>query len=1151
MLDGAARVKELVANAVEQGMPALAVTDHGALYGLIEFYEECRKQGIKPILGCELYLARGSRFSKDKADDSPKTIQHVTVLAKDETGYRNLLKLATYASLEGTYYKPRVDMELLAEHSAGLIGTTGCLNGQIPRLLLEGRHEDAKEAAGKWQDIFGKENFFAELQDHGIADQHKVNPHLIELCDHMQIPLVATNDLHYTSKADAQAHDVLLCIQTGATVDEPDRFRFDGDEFYLKTREEMEAALPHHHDAIDRTLDVAEMCNVELRFGELQLPDFIPPDGSTLDDYLTKLCYEGAKRRYSDPIPDDVRDRLEYELKVIKQMGFPGYFLIVADVVNWAKDKGIRVGPGRGSAAGSITSYCLNITSLDPMRYGLVFERFLNPERREMPDIDIDFDDRRRGEVIQYLRGKYGDDRVAQIVTFARIKGKSGIRDAARVLGYPYGLGDRLAKMFPRSDLGIDPSLKDCFERSTEARWKYAYTEAAEMRKAYEDEADSRKVLEAARKLEGLRRQTGVHAAAVVVSRDPLVNHTALQRTDKGGVENDGVIVTQYEMHAIERLGLLKMDILGLGNLTVIDVTLELLAAANKPLDLDNVPLDDEAVYKLLQRGESDGVFQMESEGMRRLLKQLRPDRFEDITALIALYRPGPMAEIPKYIEGKHHPERVKFPHPLLEDVLGDTYGVIVYQEQVLQLLQKIAGYTAGEADLVRKAVGKKVEALMRAEEPKFLAGAADKGIDPDLAAHLWHLIQPFAGYSFNRAHAACYALIAYQTAYLKAHFPIEYMSAVLTACQDSKDEKTKYLAAARKMGVAVLPPDVNLSRSGFAPDPTSPDQVRFGLAGIRNVGEGVVRQIIAARQEAGEFKDFFDFCWRVDVQALNKRTIESMIKAGAFDSMGHERGGLLEVFEQTVEQIASARRKESEGYVSLFDDPGGGSSDRTLVGSHLKIPATELPKQVRMSFEKEMLGNYVTDHPLAGLEEVLGCQTDSTFASLVEVHDGGSVSVAGIVQKVGKKFTRKGELMYILEMEDLEATCEVIVFPQTAEKAGELIAADKVLCIRGRVDKKEDTPKLVAMEITEPDYKVLDNPVRVKMPAADCTPQLVAELKHVLLDYPGTRPVFLHLQGDAGKETVLRLGSDFRVDPGNGCVDRLRLLLGPQSVNA
>jgi DNA polymerase III subunit alpha len=1142
MLDGAARVRELVAQAVQLGMPALAITDHGALYGLVDFYQACNDAGIKPILGCELYLARGSRFSKDKADDSPKTIQHITVLAKDDTGYRNLLKLATAASLEGTYYKPRVDMEVLAEHSQGLIGTTGCLNGQVPRLLLEGRMQDAREAAGRWQDIFGRDSFFIELQDHGIADQHKVNPHLIELSSELRIPLVATNDLHYTSQADAEAHDVLLCIQTGATVDEPDRFRFDGNEFFLKSREEMEAALPHHHEAIDRTLDVADMCDVKLSFGELQLPDFITPDGSSLDEYLRGQVVLGAKRRYGDRLPDEVTERIDYELSVISKMGFAGYFLVVADLVGWAKGKGIRVGPGRGSAAGTITCYSLGITTLDPIRYGLVFERFLNPERREMPDFDIDFDERYRGEVITYLRQKYGEDRVAQIVTFSTIKAKSGIRDSARVLGYPYGMGDRLAKMFPRSMLGKDPSLRDCFERSKDSKWTYAYTEAAEMRKAHSEETDSRRVLDAALKLEGLRRQTGVHAAAVVVGREPLVNFTALQRTDQGDV------VTQYEMHAIEKLGLLKVDILGLGNLTVIELTLELLRNAGISCDIDNVPLDDPKVFELLQRGDVDGVFQLESEGMRRLLKSLRPDRFEDIVALIALYRPGPMQEIDKYIAGKHDPGAVRYPHALLEDVLGDTYGVIVYQEQVLQLLQRVAGYTAGEADVVRKAVGKKVESIMKAEEPKFLSGAAAQGLSEEQAHYLWELIQPFAGYSFNRAHSACYGLIAYQTAYLKAHHPVEYLSALLTSCSDSKDEKTKYLASGRKMGVEVLPPDVNLSQLGFAPDPQRPDCVRFGLAGIRNVGEGVVHHIIAARQQAGAFKDFFDFCWRVDVTALNKRTVESMIKAGAFDSMGHGRGGLLEVFEQTVEQIASARRKEAEGYVSLFDEPGGTNGDRSLVGSHLRIAETELPKQVRMAYEKEMLGNYVTDHPLAGLEEVLSCQTDTSIAALTEVMDGGTVAIAGIVQKIGKKFTRKGELMFILEVEDLEASCEVIVFPQTAEKSGDLVRVDQVLCIRGRVDHKDDAPKIVAMDLAEPDYTVMDNPLRVRLPAADCTPQLVAELKSVLLDYPGIRPVFLHLLSGE-KETVLRLGVDFRVEPGNGCVDRLRLLLGADAV--
>jgi DNA polymerase-3 subunit alpha len=1145
MLDGAARIKGLVAEAARLGMPALAITDHGNLYGLVDFYETCGEHGVKPILGCELYLARGSMTSKQSGDDNPKTIQHLTVLARNETGYKNLLKLATEASLTGYYYKPRVDMDLLAQHSEGLIGTTGCLNGQVPRLILEERITEARSSAGRWREIFGPENFFIELQDHGIDEQDVVNKQLVEFSSALGIPLVATNDLHYTRRDDAESHDVLLCIQTGSMVDEPGRLRFDGDNFFLKSREEMEAALGQYPEALDRTLQIAEMCDVTLSFGELQLPDFVPPDGSTLDDHLSKIAYEGATQRYGAALPGEVRERLDYELSVIRGMGFAGFFLIVADLVNWAKGKGIRVGPGRGSAAASITSYSLGITTMEPLRYGLVFERFLNPERREMPDFDIDFDERYRGEVIRYLRQKYGEDRVAQIVTFSTIKGKSGIRDSARVLGYPYGLGDRLAKLFPRSDLGKDPSLHDCFEKSTDPRWKYAFNEGAELRKAHENEADSRRVLDAARKLEGLRRQTGVHAAAVVIGREPLINHTALQRTD-----NDDV-VTQYEMHAIERLGLLKVDILGLGNLTVIELTMGLLRAKGVDLDIDNVSLDDPSVFEMLQRGESDGVFQLESEGMRRLLKSLGPDQFEDIVALIALYRPGPMAEIPKYIQGKHHPSSVSFPHPLLSDVLGDTHGVIVYQEQVLQLLQRIAGYTAGEADLVRKAVGKKVDALMRAEEPKFLGGAIAQGLSEELAKHLWELIQPFAGYSFNRAHATCYGLIAYQTAYLKAHHPVEYLSALLTSVRDSKDEKTKYLATARKMGVEVLPPDVNLSQSEFAPDPQAPKCVRFGLAGIRNVGEGVVEHILHARREGGPFTDFFDFCWRVEVAVLNKRTIESMIKAGAFDLSSpptHERGGLLEVFEQVVEQIASARRKESEGYVSLFDDDKAGG-DRTLVGSQLRVPSTELPKAVRMTYEKEMLGNYVTDHPLAGLEDVLACQTDCSLAALVEVLDGGTVTVAGIVHRVSKKFTRKGELMFILEIEDLEATCEVIVFPQVAETAGELVAIDRVLCVRARVDRKEDVPKLVALELAEPDYSVLDAPVRIRLPAPDCTPKLVAELKSVLLDFPGTRPVFLHLQSGE-KETVLRLGPEFRVDPGNGCVDRLKLLLGPPAVS-
>lgn len=1147
MLDGASRIKELVAEAARQEMPALAITDHGVTYGLIDFYRECNEVGVKPILGCELYLARESRFSKLPGDDSPKTIQHITVLAKDIKGYRNLLKLATAASLEGLYYRPRVDQEILAQHSEGLIATTGCLNGNVPRLLLEGRTEEALKAAATWQDIFGKENFFVELQDHGIADQALVNPPLIEISQRLGIPTIATNDLHYTSQADAEAHDVLLCIQTGATQDDPNRFKFDGDQFFLKSRTEMEAALPHHHDAIDRTLDVAERCNVEIEFGDLQLPDFRPPDGSSLDEYLIRLAYEGAEQRYGDPIPQEVRDRLEYELGVINSMGFPGYLLIVADVVRWAKSVGIRVGPGRGSAAGSCVSYCLGIVNLDPIAYNLMFERFLNPERKEMPDIDLDFDERRRGEVIKYLRERYGADRVAQIITFSTIKGKSAIRDSTRVLGLPYIVGDKLAKMFPRTMLGKDPKLADCFEKSSDPSWAYAYTEAAELRKAYSEDPQAKRVLDSARKLEGLRRQTSVHAAAVVVGRDPLVETTALQRTDNGDV------VTQFEMHAVEKLGLLKMDILGLSNLTVIDLTIDLLRARGVELDIDHLPLDDPKVFEILQRGESDGVFQMESEGMRRLLKQLRPDRFEDIVALIALYRPGPMNEIPKYIDGKHHPERIQYLHPLLKDFLQDTNGVIVYQEQILQLLQRIAGYTAGEADIVRKAIGKKVKELLASEEPKFLAGAANAGLTVEQARHLWQLIQPFAGYSFNRAHAACYGIVCYQTAYLKAHYPVEYLSALLTSSQDSKDDKTKYLGVARRAGIKVLPPDVNRSESAFAPDPDEPDCVRFGLAGIRNVGEGVVQHVLVARREGGPFADFFDFCWRVDVTVLNKRVVESLIKAGAFDLSDpplHSRGGLLEVCESVVDQITSARRKERDGYVSLFDAGPEPGVSRTLVGSSLAVPETTLPKPVRMAFEKEMLGQYVTDHPLLGIEAALAAQTNASIASLADGHDGQLVTVAGIVNKVGKKFTRRGEMMYLLDLEDLDANCELIVFPAIAEKCEGLIEMDKILKVKARIDRKDDQPKLVALEITEPDLHVMDRPVCIEVDADACDERFVSNLKEILSEHPGDTPVLLHLRSN-GSIKVFRLAENLRVDPEKGCVDRLRLLLGHDAVKS
>ena len=1066
MLDGAARVRELVAQAVQLGMPALAVTDHGALYGLIDFYTACHEAGIKPILGCELYLARGSRFSKDKADDSPKTIQHITVLAKDVTGYRNLLKLATAASLEGTYYKPRVDMDLLAEHSEGLIGTTGCLNGQVPRLIAEGRLQDAREAAGRWQDIFGRDSFFIELQDHGIADQHKVNPHLIELSDALQIPLVATNDLHYTSQADAEAHDVLLCIQTGATVDEPDRFRFDGNEFFLKSREEMEAALPHHHHAIDRTLDVAEMCNVTLTFGELQLPDFITPDGSSLDDHLRKLVVQGAKRRYGDLLPDEVVQRIDYELSVISRMGFAGYFLVVADLVGWAKGKGIRVGPGRGSAAGTITCYSLGITTLDPIRYGLVFERFLNPERREMPDFDIDFDERYRGEVITYLRQKYGEDRVAQIVTFATIKAKSGIRDSARVLGYPYGMGDRLAKMFPRSLLGKDPSLKDCFEKSKDSKWTYAYTEAAELRKAHKEETDARRVLDAALKLEGLRRQTGVHAAAVVVGREPLVNHTALQRTDQGDV------VTQYEMHAIEALGLLKFDFLGLSNLTILKNAVDLIRAHRGiDIDLDNIPLDDAKTFELLSTGETTGIFQLESAGMRRYVRELRPSSVFDLAAMVALYRPGPMDNIPAYIRRKHGQEAVTYLHPLLEPFLERTYGIFVYQEDIMAAAIALGGFTGPEADTLGYAIRKKKSSVLRAQKEKFVTQAAERGVPPQTIDAVFKAFEPFERYGFNKAHATCYGLIAYQTAYLKANYTVDYMAAVLSAFRDNEEKVAAAIAECRRIGIEVRPPDVGKSSIEFT---VEDEGIRFGLLAVKNVGQGAIESIIAARQAEGPFKSLGDLCRRIDLRLANRKVLESLAKVGALASFGHP-AQILEGLDDAIAAGAATQRDLATGQTSLFDV---GATDALVLERPLPT-VSEATVRERLRWEKELLGLYLSEHPMGEVAEQVGEYVTAYSGDLRsdESLDGQRVVVGGIVVAARTVVTRTRSVMSVVTLEDLQGAVEVVVFPRLYEQTGPIWQDGAILLVAGRVDHRGEEVSLLADVVVPWDEAVAKGP--------------------------------------------------------------------------
>jgi DNA polymerase-3 subunit alpha len=1141
MLDGAARVDELFAEAARMGMPALAMTDHGQLFGAVDFYLAGKRHGVKPILGCEAYLAPGNRFEKQRRDTA-EPYTHLTLLAENQTGYRNLLRLVSAASLEGHFYKPRMDRELLASHHEGIIATSGCLGSEVNQRLLKGDRDGARATLAEFRDIFGAGSYHVELMDHRLPQDQRVNRELVTLAAELGLPLLATNDLHYTRRQDAGAHEVLLCIQTGSTLADPKRFKFDAEEFYLKSPADMRALFADHPEACDNTLAVAERCDVQLEFGANVLPHFDVPAGHTLESWLRAEVERGAAERYGDPLPPAARERLDYELDVISQLGFAGYFLIVADLCRHAREHGIRVGPGRGSAAGSCVSYCLRITELDPIAYGLMFERFLNPGRREMPDIDLDFDERRRGDMIRYATEKYGADHVAQIVTFSTIKAKQAIRDSARVLGFPYKLGDDLAKAMPPPVLGKEHPLSEAFKLSTE------------LRQLREQDEDARRVLDTAAGLEGLRRQWGVHAAAVVISRDPLVEHMPIMKR-----EADGAIITQYEMNGVAKLGLLKMDFLGLRNLTVLDDTLAHLRARGIDLDLGALPTDDATTFRMLQAGDSDGVFQMESEGMRRLLRQLHPDRFEDIVALNALYRPGPMDEIPRYIAGKRDPRSVQHLHPLLEEITADTHGVLVYQEQIITLLQRVAGYTAGEADMVRKAIGKKIESLMRREEPRFLAGCKEKGLSDEQAHALWRLIQPFAGYSFNRAHAAGYGLVTWQTAYLKAHHPVEYMAALLTSVKDDKDARPKYLGTCRHMGITVLPPDVNDSDADFTPSGGTGGQrppvdqagrqpaIRYGLSAVRNVGEQVVEAIIAARREKGRFTDFFDFCDKVDIGVLNKRVVESLIKSGSFDSLGLPRRGLFEVHEVAVDRVIGRKRAEAAGQFSLF---GGLDEGQDAVVEPLPaVGRDEWEKSQRLAFEKEMLGQYVSDHPLLGLEHVLAAAADTRLSVLAERADGAVVTVAGILAKLTRKFTKRGETYVVADLEDLDGGAECIFFPQVYQQHQGLLVQDAVVVVKARVDGRDETPKLIALEVRPPNLDAPGSaPVVLKLEARACDDGVVNRLKRILGSHRGKSQVHLQIRG-ARSTIMVRLGDEFRVDPRNGLYAEIKAELGPDAL--
>ena len=1173
MLDGAARLDELVAKAVQDGQPALGITDHGNMYGVLEFFKECRNQGVKPVIGTEAYMAYDSRLERParrgRVDDSggdteggKKLYYHLTLLAETDQGYRNLIQLASLAFLEGYYYKPRMDWELLERYHHGLIATTGCLGGHVLQSLLQGDEKGALEKAGRLQEIFGRDNLFVELQDHGLQAQRDTNPKLIDLARRIGAPIIATNDSHYVHRDDHEAHDALLCVQTGATLSDPKRFKFEGQEHYLKSAAEMRYLFKDLPEACDNTLWIAERADVNIEFGKPLLPNFPKRPLEFEDDaaYLDHLTWKGAKARWGDTLPTDVVERVAYELLTIKNMGFASYFLIVGDLIEHAKDAGIRVGPGRGSAAGCAVAYCLRITELDPIKYDLLFERFLNPSRISMPDIDMDFDSRYRDEMIRYAAETYGRDHVAQIITFGTIKARNAARDAARVLGYPYGVGDKIAKAMPPLVMGRDTPLKYCFEENP----KYAdgYKAAAELRAMYDADPDVKRVVDVAKGLEGLKRSDGIHAAAVVITKDPLTTYLPIQRKPEAGQNPaDAPMVTQFEMHGVEELGLLKMDFLGLRNLDVITDTLNMVRATKDPeFDIDHVALDDPAVFALLGRGDTMGVFQLESPPMRALLRSMAPTTFDDVGALIALYRPGPMSANMHYdyADRKNNRQPVSYFHPDAEALLADTYGLMIYQESVMRVAQKFAGYTLAEADSLRKAMGKKSREVMAKERNNFEAGCEKNDYGRQLGEQLFDVIAKFADYAFNKSHSYGYGLVTYQTAYLKAHYPVEYMACLLTSVKSNLDKAAVYLSDARTAGVKVLTPDINRSVMDFAalapsevpPDielpRNSPGAITFGLSAIRNVGEGLVEQLLKERDDNGPFDSFHDFAERVPEPVLNKRTVESLIKAGAFDALGHPRKGLLLVFEQIIDTTVVRRRERDQGVMSLFGDLGGDGGGAGF-DERVAIPSMEFDKSDRLKFEKEMLGLYVSDHPLLGVEAALRRKVECSVAEAADREDGAMIVLGGLITNLARKFTKKGDQMAVFVLEDLDATIECTVFPRMLMEQGHKLVDDAIVTVKGRIDRKDESRigfMVQDVQIIEGLDTASAAPLRLRVPATSLNELKIHQIRKILREHPGDSPVYLHI----GQGKVLRLADEFCVDL-DRVVGELRMALGHDAV--
>lgn len=1113
LLDGACRIDDLLDRVQELGMSSIALTDHGVMHGAVEFYKKAKARGLHPIVGCEVYVARTSMQERGGRQDKP---YHLILLAENELGYRNLLQIVSAAHLQGFYYKPRTDKEFLRQHREGLIALSACLGGEVANRVLQGDLSGAEQAAAEYRDIFGPDNFFIELQDHDLLEEKQVNQHLVRIAHKLQLPLAATNDVHYINRQDAALHDVLLCIQTGKTLEEEGRMRFPSDELYLKSSAEMEERFHHLPEAITNTVKIADRCHVDLDLGATHLPSFELPKGFNEDSYLLRLCEQGLQDRYGT-VSAEAEERLQYELSVIRQMGFAGYFLVVWDFIKFAHDNGISTGPGRGSAAGSLVAYVLGITDVDPLKYKLLFERFLNPERVSWPDIDIDFDYERRGEVIEYVTQKYGENRVAQIVTYGTMAARAAIRDVGRVMNLPIPEVDRVAKLVPHS-LGMTIEKALAIE--------------PELQKLAQENPTIQRLLDTARAVEGFPRHTSIHAAGVVISKDPLTDYVPLLRGAEGGV------VTQYPMEDLEAVGLLKMDFLGLRNLTIIDHTIQMVKQNHGvEIDFTQMEMDDPVTFGLLAKGDTDGCFQLESNGVKNVMREMRPSAFEDIVAVISLYRPGPMENIPNYIAAKHGKVAVSYPHPDLEPILQDTYGIIVYQEQIMQIASVMAGFSLGQADLLRRAVGKKKREVLQQQREIFVEGCLRKGYGEQLANDVYDLIVRFADYGFNRSHAAAYAVVAYRTAYLKANFPAEFMAALLTSWLHASGKVAQYVDDCRKMGIPVLPPDINESSYRF----TARDgQIRFALSAIKNVGISAIQSIVEARKK-GHFADLLDFCRRIDTRACNKRVLESLVRSGAFDCMGHGRRTLLLALDDAIEKGGLLQREQDAPQISLF-----GLMEEESGTEQLFYPdVDDFSHAERLEMEKELMGLYVSGHPLDRYRRAMEAHARYRIAEIQDLEEEITATVAGRIRSMKMVQTRKGQTMAFAELEDLTGVAEVVIFPTAFSSAKSVLQSEPVVLLKTKVQIQEDGVKLLAESVqTLPPAPVEDSPVQpaffIKIEAQNEEPSRLRTLKSCLLRYPGETPVVLFY---AQSRTPRQISEHVAVSP--ELVEQIERILG------